>query len=284
MDKLNLYKLQKKELTEHYIYKRMSEKMQEPENKKRMKLMAKDDLRHAKVLQKYTKKPAKPYYIRLWLTNLLARILGYTFMLRLRQRSENKNQTIYQNLLIDAEDKDMLITQDKTHETMIIETIEDDRVTYIRAIVLGLNDALVELSGALAGLTFAIANTEIISITGLITGIAAAMSMAASEYLSSSANNHSDALKSSVYTGISYIIVVIILILPYLILDNRFIALGIMLSSAMVIIFLFNYFMCVAMQYNFKRRFTQMAIISLGIAFISFIIGTLLGMIFNVDI
>ena len=55
---------------------------------------------------------------------------------------------------------------------------------YTGSIVLGLNDALVELTGALAGLTLALQDTKLIALTGSITGIAAALSMGASEYLS----------------------------------------------------------------------------------------------------
>jgi len=72
--------------------------------------------------------------------------------------------------------------------------------------VLGLNDALVELTGTLAGLTFALKNTRLIALSGLITGIAATLSMAASEYLSARTEQESSrALKSSLYTGGAYV-------------------------------------------------------------------------------
>jgi VIT1/CCC1 family predicted Fe2+/Mn2+ transporter len=41
----------------------------------------------------------------------------------------------------------------------------------------------VELTGALSGLTLAFRNTRLIAMAGLITGIAASLSMAGSEYL-----------------------------------------------------------------------------------------------------
>jgi len=49
---------------------------------------------------------------------------------------------------------------------------------------LGLNDALVEITGTLAGLSFALRVSQTVGIAGLITGVAASLSMAASEYLS----------------------------------------------------------------------------------------------------
>ena len=48
------------------------------------------------------------------------------------------------------------------------------------SVVLGLNDELVEFTGALAGFTLALSDHRLIALTGSITGIAAALSMASS--------------------------------------------------------------------------------------------------------
>ncbi|MBM3232434.1 rubrerythrin family protein, partial [Candidatus Pacearchaeota archaeon] len=48
----------------------------------------------------------------------------------------------------------------------------EDKCNYNGAVVLGLNDALVELSGALVGLSFALMETKTIATVGLITGFA----------------------------------------------------------------------------------------------------------------
>jgi hypothetical protein len=53
--------------------------------------------------------------------------------------------------------------------------------------------------------------------TGLITGIAAALSMAASEYLSTKAGETSkSAGKAALYTGGMYLAAVIVLVLPFI--------------------------------------------------------------------
>ena len=85
------------------------------------------------------------------------------------------------------------------------------------SMVLGMNDALVELTGTLAGLSLAMQNTRIIALSGLITGISATLSMASSEFLSAKSEGNENALKSCIYTGIAYLITVTLLILPYLI-------------------------------------------------------------------
>jgi Uncharacterized membrane protein len=175
--------------------------------------------------------------------------------------------------------------QPHEHESELIEMIKEEKLDYAGSIVLGLNDALVELTGALAGFSFAMQNTRLIAIAGLITGIAASLSMAASQYISvSTENSGQNALKSSIYTGIAYVITVIILIAPYLILQSYFAALALTLTFAILIILVFNYYISVAKDLNFKRRFSEMAIISLGVAALTFGIGFLIRKYLGVDI
>jgi VIT1/CCC1 family predicted Fe2+/Mn2+ transporter len=150
--------------------------------------------------------------------------------------------------------------------------------------VLGLNDALVELTGSLAGFTLALGNTRMISLAGLVTGISAALSMAASDYLSSKAEGDETAKKSAVYTGAAYIITVVLLILPFLLMTSKLFALAITLAIAVVIIFLFNYYIATAKELDFKSRFWEMTSISLGVAVFSFFVGFLLKSALGVNI
>src|SRR5574341_282925 len=104
--------------------------------------------------------------------------------------------------------------EEDMHEQKLLAMLDEEHLHYVGSVVLGLNDALVELTGALAGLTLALQNTELIALTGLITGIAASLSMAASEYLSTrSEETEKHPFRAAVYTGIAYIITVTLLIL-----------------------------------------------------------------------
>nr|MBI4156442.1 VIT1/CCC1 transporter family protein [Candidatus Woesearchaeota archaeon] len=151
---------------------------------------------------------------------------------------------------------------------------------YAGAIVLGLNDAIVELTGALAGLTFALQNSRIIAVSGMITGFAAALSMAASEYLSSEeeADIHSERkpLRSAFYTGLTYLIAVILLVTPYILIDNIYKALASTVVIALMIIAVYSYYMSKLKKKTFARKFIEMALISFTVAIISFIFGMLL--------
>ena len=174
------------------------------------------------------------------------------------------------------------------HEQKLIAILNDSRLNYAGSVVLGLNDALVEFTGTLAGLTFAFNNNKIVGATGLVMGFAASLSMAASGYLSSKENEETNEninpITASIYTGVSYLLTVAFLVSPYLIQDNPYIALALMLIVTVLIIAGYTYYISVAKAVSFKSRFTQMAAISLGVAAISFGVGLLIKHVFGVDV
>ncbi|MBQ5778018.1 MAG: VIT1/CCC1 transporter family protein, partial [Oscillospiraceae bacterium] len=151
---------------------------------------------------------------------------------------------------------------------------------------LGMNDALVELTGSLAGFTFAMQNTRLIALSGLIIGISATFSMASSEFLAARSEGRDDAFKSCTYTGIAYLITVVLLILPYLLLENSqyMLALGIMIAIVILIIAAFTYYISVAQGEKFRPRFLEMTAISVSVAVLSFFVGVAAKHFLGVDI
>jgi VIT1/CCC1 family predicted Fe2+/Mn2+ transporter len=178
-----------------------------------------------------------------------------------------------------------IAAEEDEHEQRLIEIIREEKLDYVGSMILGLNDALVELTGALAGFTLALQSTSLVAATGLITGIAASLSMGGTAYLATkSEQSGKSPLKSAMYTFLSYIITVILLVSPYLIFDNLYLALAIMLGIVILIILGFNFYVSVARNTSFWKRFGEMAILSLGIAAISFGIGYLVRHFLGVDI
>ena len=176
--------------------------------------------------------------------------------------------------------------QEEEHEQALLGMLDEERLQYVGSMVLGLNDALVELTGSLAGFVFALQNTRLIALSGLIVGISATFSMASSEFLAARSEGRSDALKSCSYTGIAYLITVVLLIAPYLIFDSShyILALICMLAVVVLIIAGFTYYTSVAQDQPFKHRFLEMAVISIGVAVISFVVGILAKKFLGVDI
>jgi VIT1/CCC1 family predicted Fe2+/Mn2+ transporter len=75
-----------------------------------------------------------------------------------------------------------------------------------------------------------------------------------------------------------------LLILPYLVLSAPIISLLITLATAVLIIWLFNYYLSVATDVPFRKRFWEMTLVSLGVAALSFGIGFALKTLMGIDI
>lgn len=278
---------QRDEITEHTIYQKLADSIKSPENSEILEQIAADELRHARFWQKYTEQDVQPNRWKIWFYVLISRIFGYTFGIKLMERGEESAQTNYDTLQEVIPEAERIKEEEEEHERKLVQLLEEEGLFYISSVVLGLNDALVELTGALAGLTLALQDTRLIALTGLITGIAAALSMGASEYLATKSRQEGETknpFKASIYTGSAYIVTVFILILPYLLLDNFYLCLVLTLTAAVVIVAIFNYYVSVAQDVSFKARFTEMAGLSLGVAALSFGVGYIVRALLGVDV
>jgi len=274
---------QKTEITEHFIYLRLADKCKNEKNAAVLRRIGEQELLHANYWKSKTGVEIKPDKGRIRRTVFFARMLGLTFVLKQMEKREGTGSRQYAEMATAYPDIARFAKEESEHEQAILDMLDEESLQYVGSIVLGLNDALVELTGALAGFTLALGDTRVITLAGLVTGISAALSMAASDYLSSKAEGDERAKKSAVYTGLAYLITVALLILPFLLLHAKFLALGITLATAVLIIFVFNYYLSVAKNLDFKSRFTEMTVISLGVAAFSFLIGYALKGILGVD-
>jgi len=265
---------QRIEITEHHIYKRLAATIKSPENAKIVAQIAEDEMRHYEGLKIYSGQDVPPNWFTMWTFYLISRVFGFTFGIKLMERSERGVQKDYDEIIAAVPEAATFKHEEEIHEEKLVAMLDEERLRYAGSIVLGLNDALVELTGALAGLTLALQNEKLIALSGLITGIAASMSMAASEYLSTrSEKTDKHPVRAAIYTGIAYIGTVTLLVLPYLLFENYYLDLGIALTTAVIIIAVFNYYISVAKDESFRERFLEMAGLSLSVALFSFVIG-----------
>jgi VIT1/CCC1 family predicted Fe2+/Mn2+ transporter len=283
--KRQLLDYQRNEITEYHIYHRLARIQKSPENRRILERIAEDEKRHYEQWKHYTSEDAEVDWTRVRISVWITRIFGITFGTKLMERGEVGAQQAYTELPAEIDQAEAIAKEENEHENALLCMLNEERLHYIGSVVLGLNDALVELTGALAGLTLALQNARLIALTGSITGIAAALSMAASEYLSTKTEGGTQKpLKAAVYTGITYIATVILLIMPYLVLSNYYVSLACTLSTVVLIIALFNFYISVAMDQPFKKRFAEMAILSFGIAGLSFLVGHLLRVLLGVEV
>ncbi len=270
-------KMQQNELTESFIYREIAEFAKGEENKKTLIRFADEEKAHYEIWKNYTGIEMKPEKFKVFKYKLIARVLGFTFAVKLMENGEEASQKEYAILHEEVEESVQIRQQEEEHEEALLDMLDEERLQYVGSMVLGMNDALVELTGSLAGFTFAMQNTRLIALSGLIMGISATFSMASSEFLAAKSEGRTDALKSCSYTGIAYLITVALLIIPYLIFDNAryMVALFSMIAVVILIIAGFTYYISVAKGEKFKPRFLEMSLISVGVAVVSFVVGIL---------
>jgi len=279
-----ILKIQCNEITEHIIYLKLADLSGNQKNAEILRRIGNQELAHYRYWKTKTNTEIKPDKFRVFRTVMMAKLLGLSFVLKLMEKREGTGSSTYQKIAEIYPESKRFAEEEAIHEKELLDMLDEEVLQYVGSIVLGLNDALVELTGALAGFTLALGDNKIISLAGLVTGISAALSMAASDYLSSKAEGNSQAKKSALYTGMAYFITVILLILPFLLISSKFISLAITLSTAVLIIFFFNFYIATARNLNFRERFTEMTIISLGVAALSFLVGFFLKNLIGVDI
>ncbi|MEG1501836.1 MAG: VIT1/CCC1 transporter family protein [Synergistaceae bacterium] len=275
--------MQRNEITEHMIYADLS-KLIKGHNSEVLDKISKEEKKHAAIWSKYTNQHFHPSLIKIYFYRILAFVFGLTFVINLMESGEENAQDIYSSIANDVPEALSIYKDEQLHEAELINLIDEERLKYISSMVLGLNDALVELTGALAGFTFALGNTSTIAMAGFITGSAATLSMAASEYLSKKNDpNESHPFKASVYTGIAYMLVVTMLLIPYCLFTSPVFALIGCLFNAALVILLFTFYVSVVKKEKFAPAFFEMILISFGVAGFSFCIGLLARFFLGID-
>jgi len=277
---------QRTELTEHLVYARLAARMKDEGNRRVLEEIAADELRHHDFWRKLSGVEVRPRRLLAALYVLLARLLGLTFAVKLMELGERRAVQIY-GALDHVEGVRAIAEDEERHERALLAMLHEERLEYAGSIVLGLNDALVELTGALAGLTLALRNPRVVAMVGLVTGLAASLSMAASGYLALRADEGRGGtrspLKAAAYTGVAYVVTVLLLIVPFLVLSNIFLALATTLILAVLVVAAFTFYISVAKSQPFWPRFAEMAAISVTVAAFSFLIGWLLRQLFGIE-
>lgn len=277
-------KMQQNELNESIIYKKIAKFAKGEDNKKTLERLASEERAHYEIWKSYTGVEMKPQKRKVLKYTVIARLLGFTFAVKLMERGEEMAQGQYGIIASEVPESVHIREQEDEHETALLGILDEEQLHYVGSMVLGLSDALVELAGSLAGFTFALQDTKLVALSGLIVGISATFSMASSEFLSAKSEGRSDAFKSCSYTGIAYLLTVVALILPYILLTNAIAALATMLGIIVLIIAGFTYYTSVAQDLKFGTRFLEMAGISIAVSVISFGVGILAKQLFGIDV
>jgi len=288
-DKENLKKAlkqQQSEINDHAIYKALSIYQKDEKNKKIFEKIAKDEKAHYEFWVKITNKQIEAQKLVVWWYILLVKVFGTSFALKSLEKREEGAEEFYKELFEIYPESKKIYKQEVEHEFELIDMLNDKKLLYAGAIVLGMNDALVELTGTLSGIAFAFDKTLVVGLTGLIMGIAASLSMAGSAYFEAKENPSEEInpLVYSLYTGVSYILTTTILVVPFFIFETMAYSLIMMFISAFLAIISYNFYISVAKDLSFSKRVIQMSAITFGVALISFGIGYVVKYYFGIEI
>jgi VIT1/CCC1 family predicted Fe2+/Mn2+ transporter len=283
--KNRLLAAQKNEITEHLLYLKLSQSIKDAHNRGVLKQISDDELQHYHTWQKYTDKDVEPDRFKVWLYYVISRILGLTFGIKLMEQGESKAEATYEALAKIIPKAKEIAQDEEKHERELIGLIDEERLKYTGDMVRGLNVALIELTGVVAGLTFALQEKTLVIVAGLIAGISMSLSVAGTEYIAtkSAAGSHSP-IKAVFYGGLTNLITALFLIFPYFIFANVYLSLGFMILNAVIVIWFFSFYISVAKEISFRKRFTEMTLIGLGIAALSFVIGLLARTFLHIEI
>ena len=283
--KSKILTMQKGEITEHFIYQKLAESVKDTHNRNVLQRIAKDELGHHNLWERYTGERPHPSRLKTWLYYLISRVFGLTFGIKLMELGEEQAQAAYAEIAQFVPVASNVARDENRHERQLISLIDEERLRYTADMVRGLNVALVELTGTLAGLTLALPESDLIILAGLITGAAMVLSVASTEYLAtkSGEGGHSP-LKAVLYGGLANVITFVFLLFPYFIFHNVYMSMGLMIFNAIVVVFLFSFYISVAKEISFRRRFSEMVLISLGVAALAFAIGYLARTLLHINI
>ncbi|MDD3918048.1 MAG: VIT1/CCC1 transporter family protein [Synergistaceae bacterium] len=281
-----ILQFQRDELTSSILYEYIAGRQKDEGNRTALMEIAKAERSHYKTWKGYTGQELRPNMIKIFFYKIIHMLLGDTFTIKLFEIGETFGAQELREIEEEIPEARTIMKEEEEHEDRLMEMVDEERLHYIGSMVLGLNDALVELTGTIAGLTFALMNTRLVALSGIITGVSATLSMAASNYLAERADGNAKALKSSFYTGMAYLVTVALMVLPYLLLPNSLYlaAFAILLAVVVMIIAVFNYYVSVVQSIPFWPRFAEMGTISLSVAAISFVIGLLAKHLLGIEI
>lgn len=283
------------EYKDYMIYKEMANREKDPRLREILNRLAEEEYEHylfwSKLIGEDCKSEVSERTIRL--LRISRRLFGLTFTLKFLELHEREVIKEYKEYLhnLEGEDREKLqriIDDEMTHESKLMEDINEAVVRYLSFIALGLADAIVEISGVHAGFLGATRTTLVSGIAGLIVGVSAAFAMAGAAYLQAKADQPVEAKGrspgiSAATTGLTYIFSVVLLALPYFLTRHQLTAFAISIIVAILIVSGFTFYNSVISESNFKRELTENLGILFGTAFIAYLFGDVIGAIFGLQ-
>ncbi|MGB9630749.1 MAG: VIT1/CCC1 transporter family protein [Candidatus Methanodesulfokora sp.] len=273
------------EYADYIAYKRLVSIEFNKERKKKLEVIAKTEHDHFDFWKKYSFpfKPSLKSILYSYFLMLLRLIFGVTFAIKLLERGEEKAVERYRtalDLMQTEEDKkavERIIQDELEHERYFVSQLDEVIVKYMSALVLGLADAIIEITGTHAGTLGTTNSTIITGAVGLVVGISAAISMASASYLQTKHETGKSPTIAALITGSGYILAVALMSLPYFILNNILLAFVISIAISILLVMIFTFQGSVYTNSSFIVDFLQTVGLVLGVALLAYFLGDILS-------
>ncbi|MEM4206760.1 MAG: VIT1/CCC1 family protein [Nitrososphaerota archaeon] len=275
------------EFADYVIYKELSKREKNENYKMTLEKLAEIEKTHFEFWKSLSHNNfvVRISSIKVFILYVFRIIFGLTFTLKLFERHEKETIKAYEYILpkLKEEDKQVLlkiIKDEKEHESYFMSQINESVVKYMSFVVLGLADAIIEITGVHAGFLGVTSSTLIAGIAGLVVGFAASISMASAAYLQAKHGASFKPLTSATITGTSYLGAVSFLALPYFFITEMLMASS--LSFAIIMIAIFTTYGAVLREESITKEFVTGFSLTIGTAFAAFLFGEALGRLFGI--
>lgn len=186
------------EMTDHLTYRLLAAKARSPEVAALLIKISGMERGHAlfwaSVLERHGEQPpeTRPPQLRNFLLGHLARLFNPLLLVALLELGEghaarNYHRVLESDLLApdEAERLRRIVVDELEHERLFHRESRASGLSNVRDFVLGMNDGLVEILGAVTGLSAAWpGNPLLVAVSGLIVGVAGALSMGIGAFIS----------------------------------------------------------------------------------------------------
>jgi VIT1/CCC1 family predicted Fe2+/Mn2+ transporter len=280
------------ELTEHVVYHKLAQMEKDPGNREALERLSAQEKIHYEfwksLMPTAEAEMVHPRWYTVWGLSFLRIVLGVTFMTKFLETHENDAVEKYQGIAATIPESHrarfaQIIEDEKSHERTLIAQLKEKRVSYMGFIVLGLADAIVEITGVHAGFLGVTGSTLIAGVAGIIVGFSAAISMGSASYLQAKQDTEKSAVLSGFLTWASYFCSVVLLALPYFLIHVMLPAFITSTSVGILLVAGFTFYGAIVFDRKFWREFSETVGLMLATALATFILGAVVGTLFHIN-
>lgn len=277
------------EYADSVLYRDLAMYEKDPANRQILLKLSEQEYRHFEFWRKFAPEYKPEVAQRFLLSFRFMRwILGLTFTIKFLELHEHRVIEEYKKAAVkmsgaDLAELERIIEEEREHENYFIGQLRESVITYLGFIALGLADAIVEITGVHAGFLGVTNSTLFAGVSGVIVGFSAAISMGSAAYLQAKQDPNRSPFVSAVMTGVSYIVSVLALAVPYFFTANMGLAFSISVAVGIALVAALTFYSAVVFDRKFLREFLETVALMLGTAAASFVLGATLGGLFDIQ-